>query len=162
MANEPRTLSATYPAQPRSIPRARRALTDFALVAGAGPRQLEDIRLASSEALTNAVVHAYSGEPGLVHVTAAVASGELWVLIADDGCGMQPRADRPGLGLGLGLIAQMSDELAVVSRADGGTEVRMRFDLVSATPQDPDVSSGAVARGSSSRAKRSRSSQPLR
>ena len=56
-------------------------------------------------------------------------SDGLWVLIADDGCGMEPRADRPGLGLGLGLISQVSDELAIVPRASGGTEVRMRFKI---------------------------------
>lgn len=159
MPDEPMTLSATYPAEPLSVPRGRRELTDFAAAAGAGPRQLEAIRLASSEALTNAIVHAYRDEPGLVHVTAAVTSGELWILIADDGSGMQPRADRPGLGLGLALIAQMSDELAVVSRAHGGTEVRMRFDLVEARPRNPDCT-GAVARGSCARARRSPSSLP--
>jgi serine/threonine-protein kinase RsbW len=161
MPDQPMTLNATYPAEPPSVPRGRRELTDFAVAAGAGPRQVEAIRLASSEALTNAVVHAYRGEPGLLHVTAAVTSGELWILIADDGSGMQARADRPGLGLGLALIAQMSDELAIVSRANGGTEVRMRFDLVQATPRDP-AESGAVVCGSRARTRRSPSSQPLR
>lgn len=118
------------PAETDSVPSARRALSDFAAAAGAEPHQVEAVRLASSEALTNAVLHAYRGGPGSVYVTAAVVADELWVLIADDGCGLEPRADRPGLGLGLGLIAQVSDDLAIVPRAGGGTEVRMRFDLV--------------------------------
>jgi hypothetical protein len=45
---------------------------------------------------------------------------------------LEPRTNRPGLGLGLGLISQVTDELAIVPRASGGTEVRMRFDLVPA------------------------------
>ena len=49
------------------------------------------------------------------------------MLIADDGCGLEPRDRPPGLGLGLGLIAQLSDHLAIAPRANGGTEVRMRF-----------------------------------
>ena len=40
--------------------------------------------------------------------------------------------DRPGLGLGLGLISEVSDDFAIVSRATGGTEVRIRFNLVTA------------------------------
>jgi hypothetical protein len=33
------------------------------------------------------------------------------------------------LGLGLGLIARVSDDFAIVSRSSGGTEVRIRFNL---------------------------------
>jgi anti-sigma regulatory factor (Ser/Thr protein kinase) len=123
-------LNESYPARVEAIREARQALSDFAAAAGAEDRQVEAVRLASSEALTNAVLHAYRDRPGSIQVTAAAISGELWVLIADDGCGLQPRADRPGLGLGLGLIAQLSDHLAIVPRASGGTEVRMRFTLV--------------------------------
>jgi anti-sigma regulatory factor (Ser/Thr protein kinase) len=88
--------------------------------------------------MTNSVLHAYRGSPGLIYVNAAVASGELWILISDDGCGLEPRADRPGLGLGLGLISQVTDDFAVVSRATGGTEVRIRFNLINAqaAPQE--------------------------
>lgn len=123
------TLSVTFPAEPESVGLVRAALRDFALEAGADQCQVDAVRLAGSEAVTNAVVHAYSDQPGDVYVTAAFVSGELWVLIADDGCGMEPRARRPGLGLGLGLISQVTDELAIVPRASGGTEVRMRFNI---------------------------------
>jgi anti-sigma regulatory factor (Ser/Thr protein kinase) len=125
-------LCASYPANPDSVGSARHRLTDFAAAAGATERQVEAVRLASSEALTNAVLHAYRGQAGSIHMTAALVSNELWVLIADDGIGLEPRADRPGLGLGLGLIAQLSDHLAIAPRASGGTEVRMRFNLVGA------------------------------
>ena len=123
------TLSLTYTAEPGSVPLARSALHEFALAAGASEQQVDDVRIAGSEAVTNAVVHAYRDQPGDIYVTAAIVSDGLWVLIADDGCGMEPRADRPGLGLGLGLISQVSDELAIVPRASGGTEVRMRFKI---------------------------------
>ena len=123
------TLSLTYTAEPGSVPLARSALREFALAAGASEQQVDDVRLAGSEAVTNAVVHAYRDQPGEIYVTAAIVSDGLWVLIADDGCGMEPRADRPGLGLGLGLISRVSDELAIVPRASGGTEVRMRFKI---------------------------------
>lgn len=127
-----RNISESLPADPESVGRARHMLADFAAAAGAGERKTEDVRLACSEALTNAVLHAYRGEPGMVHVTAALVSNDLWVLIADDGCGLEPQAQRPGLGLGLGLIAQLSDHLTIAPRSSGGTEVRMRFTLVGA------------------------------
>jgi anti-sigma regulatory factor (Ser/Thr protein kinase) len=125
-------LCESYPANPESVGQARHRLADFAAAAGATERQVEAVRLASSEALTNAVLHAYRGQAGSIQTTAALVSNELWVLIADEGIGLEPRADRPGLGLGLGLIAQLSDSLAISPRASGGTEVRMRFNLVGA------------------------------
>jgi anti-sigma regulatory factor (Ser/Thr protein kinase) len=129
MRTAAKNLSATYLAEPDAVPAARHAVSEFAHHAGADGEQIESIRLATSEALTNSVLHAYRGQPGNVYVTAAVVSHELWVLIADDGRGLEPQTDRPGLGLGLGLISQVTDELAIVPRAAGGTEVRMRFDL---------------------------------
>jgi anti-sigma regulatory factor (Ser/Thr protein kinase) len=129
MQSVARSLSETYSAQPESVARARSAVARFAAEAGVSRRQLDDIRLATSEAVTNAVVHAYGTQPGSVHLTAAIVDDELWVLIADDGFGLQPRSDRPGLGLGLGLIAQVSDDLAIVPRSSGGIELRMRFSL---------------------------------
>lgn len=125
-----RNLNETYEASPRSVADGRTKLADFAAKAGATPIQVDAVRLAASEAMTNSVLHAYRGGPGLIYLNAAVASGELWILISDDGCGLRPRADRPGLGLGLGLISEVSDDFAVVSRATGGTEVRIRFNLV--------------------------------
>jgi serine/threonine-protein kinase RsbW len=128
--------SLTLPAEPEAVTTARHALSDFAESAGADRSKLEAVRLAASEALTNAVVHAYADKPGQVHVTAAVVFSELWVLVADEGQGLEPRTNRPGLGLGLGLISQVTDELVIVPRASGGTEVRMRFDLVPSRARD--------------------------
>jgi stage II sporulation protein AB (anti-sigma F factor) len=123
------SLDESYDATPEAVGAARLALAGLARCAGAPPEQVDAVRLAVSEAMTNSVIHAYGGGPGRIRVTAAVAAEELWILIADDGCGLEPRAERPGLGLGLGLIAEVSDELAIVPRAGGGTEVRFRFAL---------------------------------
>ncbi len=120
-------LDESYPAVAASIPLARRTLARFAASAGATPEQLESIEMAVSEALTNAVVHAYGGDPGDIHVTAAVAGDELWILVADDGRGMRARPRSPGLGVGLALIAHAADGFAVARRSTGGTELQMRF-----------------------------------
>ena len=120
-------LSESYPAVAESIPRARLAVTQFAIRSGIAGELLEEIRLAVTEAVTNAVRHAYPQPTGTdaFHLTAAVAGNELWVLVADDGCGYQTPSQDPGAGLGLTIIAQLSAQYVITQRATGGTEVRM-------------------------------------
>jgi anti-sigma regulatory factor (Ser/Thr protein kinase) len=119
----------SYPAVPSAVAPARHAIAECAAAAGAGPEQLGAIALASSEALANAALYAYRTRPGYVHVTVRVAGGELWVLIADNGCGIHAGPDSDGLGVGLALITQLTDGFSVVERSTGGTELRMRFKL---------------------------------
>jgi anti-sigma regulatory factor (Ser/Thr protein kinase) len=124
-------LQSSYPAIPGSVPIARAAVVAAAAEAGAAPQLIEDVRLAVSEALTNVVVHAYRAapEPGRFEVAAARAGNEFWVLVSDAGCGMHPRDDSPGLGLGLALMVQLSDGMDVAERSMGGTELVLRFAL---------------------------------
>jgi nitrate/nitrite-specific signal transduction histidine kinase len=49
------------------------------------------------------------------------------VTVRDDGRGMCRRGNSPGLGLGMSLIGQVSDELAVQPNEGGGTELRIGF-----------------------------------
>jgi serine/threonine-protein kinase RsbW len=120
----------SYPAEAGSVARARAALTSFAVRAGASGDRLERIRLAASEAITNAVKHAYTGQRGgAVTVSASFADGELRLVIADSGSGLRPRGEDQSLGLGLMLIARLADDFQIHSGAGGGTEVQMRFRL---------------------------------
>lgn len=123
------TLSESYPATAESVPRARRWATNFATWAGAQPETVEAIKLAVSEAVTNAVMHAYRDDPGPVQLTAARTGEELWVLVADEGEGHQTAPVTPGLGWGLALIADACDQFMITERSGGGTELRMRFPL---------------------------------
>jgi anti-sigma regulatory factor (Ser/Thr protein kinase) len=123
-----------YVAVPDSVPEARRAITEFAAAAGATGSQLDAIRLSASEALTNIVRHAYPSRTGHIHLTVRVAGAELWVLIADNGCGIHAGRDGDGLGLGLTLIAQMTDGFSIVERSCGGTELRLRYTLPTNVP----------------------------
>ena len=136
----------TFAADPTTVTVVRRALCTLAADAGGTDEQIAAVRLAVSEALTNAVLHAYRGGEGSVYVSADVASTELWVLIADDGCGLRPAADSPGLGLGLALIADSCDGFAIVSRSSGGIEVRMRFNLGVTGEDQPRGSDSSASR----------------
>jgi serine/threonine-protein kinase RsbW len=138
-------LEQTYAAVPDSVRAARRALTHFAAQTGASGEQVEAVRLAASEALTNVVKHAYPDRPGSLHITAAVACGELCVEIADDGCGIRPHSRRGGLGLGLTLIASLCDELQIVRRPSGGTQLWLWFKLRTTAPADGGQLRGSVS-----------------
>jgi stage II sporulation protein AB (anti-sigma F factor) len=127
--NSGSTYTEDFPAIPGSVPAARAALVGFALAAGAKGEQLEDIRLAASEAMTNAVLHAYDHGGGSFHISASYVPDELWLLISDDGAGLRPGRVRGGLGLGLVLIAQLADDFEIVCRSNGGTQLQMRFRL---------------------------------
>ncbi len=138
----------TYDAVPASVPEARHALAAFAAAAGATSDELDSIRLATSEAITNVVVHAYGDAPGHLHVSAAIAEDELWILIGDDGGGLHTGSARGGLGVGLALISELTDSFAIVNRSGGGTEVRMRFKLETIRPRRHEGGGGQSVRSS--------------
>jgi anti-sigma regulatory factor (Ser/Thr protein kinase) len=92
--------------------------------------ELADVKLAVSEACANVVVHAYAERvPGLLAVELSALPGQVEVVVRDQGCGMSPRPDSPGLGVGLPLIASLASSLELTTQPGQGTEVRMRFVL---------------------------------
>jgi serine/threonine-protein kinase RsbW len=109
----------------------RRALRAFAAGAGATDRALGSVEVCVTEAITNAVMHAYRHDdrPGRVDIEAELDGDSLWIRVRDHGRGLEPRLDSPGLGLGLPLIAQLSASSEIVSPEHGGTEILMRFDV---------------------------------
>jgi serine/threonine-protein kinase RsbW len=125
-------LTLTQPARPGSVGVLRRELVAYARGIGAGEQACQAVALAVSEALTNAVVHAYADrEPGELIVEAWQDSdGHLVVVVCDEGPGIQPRIDSPGLGLGLSLMVQMAAEVRVTDRPQTpGAMVLLRFSL---------------------------------
>jgi serine/threonine-protein kinase RsbW len=87
---------------------------------------VEDVRLAVTEACTNVVRHAYPSEPGELELTAAVGhDGGLTVTVSDDGEGIRPRL--PGGGLGLPLMAAVTQAFEIDRTRKRGTQVRMSF-----------------------------------
>src|SRR4051812_17041334 len=115
LAVEATLLDVDLPAEPKNASRARRAglnaLTGIAV-------DRDAIGVVVSEAVTNAVVHAYRDreQPGRVHVCASLADEGVNVAVDDDGLGMHPRHDSPGVGLGLPLMGDLADQLEVSSR----------------------------------------------
>src|SRR3954454_22570516 len=108
-------LSWVWPAVAASVAEARNAVTAFAESVGATGDALAAVSLAVSEAVTNAVLHAYldRDEPGPIRVRARRETDAVIVEVADEGRGMVPRTDIPCFRLGLPLIAQMTENLEV-------------------------------------------------
>jgi serine/threonine-protein kinase RsbW len=125
MAEEIR-FRGTFPGTPLGVAAARGEVEAVARDCGMDGLALGAVKLAVNEAVTNAVVHAYAENEGRVSVTVELADKELAITVADTGAGLLPRADSPGLGMGLPLIAQLTERIDVRSD-DGGTEIRMWF-----------------------------------
>jgi serine/threonine-protein kinase RsbW/stage II sporulation protein AB (anti-sigma F factor) len=128
-----RPLHRRLAAEPATVPALRTAVTEFAERCGMQGRRLHDLRLAVSEAVTNAVVHAYrdAAAGGEIALCAHVEGGRLVVRVTDAGCGLNARPDSPGAGIGLPLIASVADDVQIetVQAPAAGTSVTMRFRL---------------------------------
>lgn len=114
---------ASFPAVPLGVSAVRGEMTAIARQCGLDELQVSDVALAVSEATTNAVVHSQATQ---ITVTAKRGDGTLTIVIADDGVGMAPRPDSPGMGLGLPIIATVTERFEIVS-GEGRTEVHMTF-----------------------------------
>src|SRR4051794_15497865 len=130
LAVEATLLDVDLPAEPLSASQARRAVLE-ALSGIAVDR--DAVGVVVSEAVTNAVIHAYRDRthPGVVHVSASLADDGVEVAVDDDGLGMRPRGDSPGVGLGLPLMGDLADHIEVSSRGPG-TRIAAFFQLMGA------------------------------
>ena len=117
-----------YPAVPETAKEIRCEIAAIARDCGLSELAVADVKLAVSEAATNAIQHAYRHRhAGDLTATTLSSNGVLWVVISDDGDGVHPRTDSPGLGLGLPLIASTTQGFEIVNKPTGGTEIHMRF-----------------------------------
>ena len=122
-------LILTLPARAENVAVVRHAIGGLGDALDVDDQVLADVKLAVTEACTNVVVHAYGDGEGPMEIAAAVHPERLTVAIRDEGRGMLPRPDSPGLGLGLPLIATLAESLELGRSRDDRTEVRMSFRL---------------------------------
>ncbi len=120
-----------YPAHADAVPAARTAAAACVRELGVSESVAQDVALAVTEACSNVVLHAYRDheERGAMTVSVEKPDGFLRVTVIDNGLGIVPRPDSPGLGMGLPLISQLTDSFQLRSRRQGGSEVSMRFNL---------------------------------
>jgi serine/threonine-protein kinase RsbW len=123
-------LELKLPARAENVAVVRHAFGGFAEALAVDEQTLADIKLAVTEACTNVVIHAYERDDiGDLEVDATIDDERLTVVIRDNGRGIVPRPDSPGLGLGLPLIATLAETLELGKDSAEHTEVRMTFRL---------------------------------
>jgi len=112
------------PCEPASVRDARNAVAALAERLGV---DVDDVKIAVSEAVGNAILHAYRhGKAGVIRVFAREDRRRLLVTVADDGIGMAPNPESKGLRIGIPLITKLCDDVRFTSSEDG-TTVSMSF-----------------------------------
>jgi len=118
------------PARPEGVGVVRQALTGVADGLALDAAVLADAKMAVTEACTNAVVHAYADGSGRFDVEMFADEVQLTVVVRDHGIGIpedEEERSEGALGLGLPLIAALSDDFELRADTGDGTEVRMGF-----------------------------------
>lgn len=117
---------------------ARVAVSAFAVQLNPTLDMLADIKTAVSEAVTNAIVHGYENQLGMVQIEAFLwENGVLELNVTDRGKGIpdikkamepffttQPEKERSGMGFS--VMQTFMDQVDVESKPGEGTCVRMR------------------------------------
>lgn len=90
------------------------------------PGRREQLLVAVSEAVTNAVLHGHhDGEVGALTLTGRRIGDDLELRVVDPGRGMLPSGNGRGLGIGLSIVAAAADRMEVL----GGEELVITFAL---------------------------------
>lgn len=98
--------------------------------------EITDIKTAVSEAVTNAIIHGYENNMGMVTVTCRIDGNQLEIIIEDKGQGIdnveqareplftsKPQLERSGMGFT--VMETFMDEVEVYSELEKGTTIRM-------------------------------------
>lgn len=120
------TIELRIPAQPENLALARLALAGVGAVAGAREDVIADLKVAVTEACTNAIQHAYPGGAGSIVIRYRVGAGALELEVEDDGAGFDPTdpgagasENDGGQGMGLMIIRELADKALFESDPSG-------------------------------------------
>jgi GAF domain-containing protein/anti-sigma regulatory factor (Ser/Thr protein kinase) len=116
-------LNLTVAARPEELAAVRRLLRGWLADAGADHRAIDAVLLASGEACTNAIEHAYGPGERTFELEGERDGNDVVLVIRDQGRWRPPRGQNRGRGLG--LMETFMDEVEVTP-SDSGTAVRMR------------------------------------
>ena len=136
MRSEINQMSIKFPSRSSNEAFARQAIAAFAAQLDPTIDEINDIKTAVSEAVTNCIVHAYRNEMGYITLGAKLYdTGEIQITVRDKGCGIpdvqqarQPMfttGDAGRSGMGFTIMESFMDKLKGRSREGIGTQVTM-------------------------------------
>lgn len=128
-------ISLTLDAISKNEAFARISISAFATQLDPTLEQLEDIKMAVSEAVTNAIIHGYDGiENGQIYINCKIAKDILYIEIEDKGNGIEniekameplytskPEMERSGMGFT--VMEAFMDNIKVISEIGKGTKI---------------------------------------
>ena len=99
--------------------------------------EVQDVKTAVSEAVTNAIVHGYENKGGEIEMSLEIKGREVYIRIKDEGVGiddvgkaMEPlfttKPEQERSGMGFSFMEAFMDELDVSSIKGRGTTVHMK------------------------------------
>ena len=134
-------MSMTFDSRSENVGIARVAAAAFSAQIEFTLPEIEEIKVAISEAVSNAVIHGYSGQEGQIELAMELYETHLEYTVIDWGKGIADveQARQPAwsteperMGLGFVFMESFMDEIEVTSALGKGTTVRMvkKFDAV--------------------------------
>ena len=115
---------------------ARNVIASFMLPLNPTVSEINEVKTAVSEAVTNAIVHGYQNKLGEITLKAQIYNNELHIIIEDSGVGisnlnlaLQPfyttKEDDERSGMGFTVMKSFMDDVEVTSTLNLGTTVKM-------------------------------------
>ena len=134
---EPEWMKMEIESRSKNVEFARVALAVFLSRLDPTVEEMDDIKTAVSEAVTNAVIHGYQGGEGTIYIETGIAGQEATVIVRDLGVGipdiekaMEPMytTDLSGerSGMGFSFMEAFMDEVKVESEPGKGTTVTLK------------------------------------
>lgn len=129
------------PAKPQYVGVTRLAISGLANRVGFSFEEIEDLKIAASEAVTNAVEHAYQGEEGEVLIGCALYEHKMEIMVVDHGNSFDYEETKKHIGpyetgedleflreggLGLYLMETLMDEVKII-REEGVTILMTKY-----------------------------------
>lgn len=128
-------LKITFPSLPQNVGLARVIVAAFATQLEFTLAEVEEIRVAVSEAVSNCVIHAYPDTEGAIELELAIEADDLIIRVKDFGTGIDDieqakqatfSTDPERMGLGLVFIESFMDCMEINSVPGQGTAITMK------------------------------------
>ena len=128
-------MSMEFLSVPENVGLSRVVVASFAAQMDMTLNDMEEIKVATSEAVSNCIIHGYNNQPiGKVWISVTQFDNRLEILIKDEGVGiedvvqaMEPAysTDPERMGLGFVFMKSFMDDVQVQSEVGNGTLVKL-------------------------------------